>query len=133
MVDTPETSQLIENITNEKAIIVFWFASSLVEEVGKTDASSMKQLSLRAIFLAHCGLTSYRHKFHARLAPNADDIVPLIGRYISSTSPEEDVKVRQEAMRCFQVSSPHSKSFLSVIIGTCNCIICPFDMLLHTN
>jgi hypothetical protein len=42
----PETSQLIENITDEKATIVLWFASNLVEEVGKTDSSSMKQLSL---------------------------------------------------------------------------------------
>jgi hypothetical protein len=44
--EMPETSQLIESITDEKATIVLWFASNLVEEVGKTDSSSMKQLSL---------------------------------------------------------------------------------------
>ena len=44
--EAPETSQLIENIADEKVTIVLWFASSLVEEVGKTDSSSMKQLSL---------------------------------------------------------------------------------------
>jgi len=44
--EAPETSQLIENISDEEATVVLWFASSLVEEVGKTDSSSMKQLSL---------------------------------------------------------------------------------------
>ena len=44
--EAAETSQLIENISDEKATIILWFASSLVEEVGKTDSSSMKQLSL---------------------------------------------------------------------------------------
>lgn len=48
----PETSQLIQNITDEKATIILWFASNLVEEVGKTDSNSMKQLSL-----AHIPLT----------------------------------------------------------------------------
>jgi hypothetical protein len=41
----PETSQLIQNMTDKKATIALWFASSLVEEVGKTDSSSIKQLS----------------------------------------------------------------------------------------
>ena len=41
----PETSTLIQNISSEKAVVAFWFAASLVEEVGKTDSNSMKQLS----------------------------------------------------------------------------------------
>lgn len=47
--------------------------------------------------------TEARHKFHKRVAPNADDIVPLMGKYISNPSQGIDIKVRQEAMRCFQV------------------------------
>lgn len=43
--EAPETSQLILNMTDKKATIALWFASSLVEEVGKTDSSSIKQLS----------------------------------------------------------------------------------------
>lgn len=44
--EAPETSNLVQNITDKKATIVLWFASNLVEEVGKTDSNSMKQLSL---------------------------------------------------------------------------------------
>ena len=47
--------------------------------------------------------TEASHKFHTRVAPNADDIVPLIAKYISNNSSRVDIKVRQEAMRCFQV------------------------------
>jgi hypothetical protein len=43
--ESPETAFLIQNITANKAIIILWFAANLVEEVGKTDSSSMKQLS----------------------------------------------------------------------------------------
>lgn len=47
--NAPEVSQLVQNITDERATIVFWFASNLVEEVGKTDSTSMKQSGLRNI------------------------------------------------------------------------------------
>jgi hypothetical protein len=53
--EAPETSHLIQNINDEKATIVLWFASNLVEEVGKTDSNSMKQLSLRRIPLTPSG------------------------------------------------------------------------------
>jgi len=43
---------MVDNISNTKnsspvpkAVALFWFAATLVEEVGKTDSSSMKQLS----------------------------------------------------------------------------------------
>jgi len=42
----PETSILIQNLSNSKAVAVLWFAATLVEEVGRTDSQSMKQLSL---------------------------------------------------------------------------------------
>jgi len=44
-----------------------------------------------------------RHKFHLRVVPNVGDIVPLISKYIVESPGPADVKVRQEAMKCFQV------------------------------
>ena len=41
--EAPESTLLIRNISNEKAVVIFWFAATLVEEVGKTDSNSMKQ------------------------------------------------------------------------------------------
>lgn len=41
--EAPETTVLVREISNERAIALFWFATSLVEEVGKTDSNSMKQ------------------------------------------------------------------------------------------
>jgi len=43
--EAPETATLVQNISNAKSVALFWFATSLVEEVGKTDSNSMKQLS----------------------------------------------------------------------------------------
>ena len=43
--EAADTPLLIENLEHDKATVVFWFAAALVEEVGKTDSSSMKQLS----------------------------------------------------------------------------------------
>jgi hypothetical protein len=44
--DDLETATMVQNISNEKAVAILWFAAALVEEVGKTDSNSMKQLSL---------------------------------------------------------------------------------------
>lgn len=43
LTDAPDTTILAQNISNGKVIVLFWFATALVEEVGKTDSSSMKQ------------------------------------------------------------------------------------------
>ena len=40
---SPDTAVIVAELSNEKAIPILWFASSLVEEVGKTDSSLMKQ------------------------------------------------------------------------------------------
>lgn len=106
LAEAPDTPILIENLSHDKAIVIFWFAATLVDEVGKTDSSSMKQLSeFRAPSLSLYTDLCTRHKFHRRVVPNVTDIVPLIEKYISSDSPaaQLDVKARQEAMRCFQV------------------------------
>ncbi|XMA12621.1 hypothetical protein WAI453_005412 [Rhynchosporium graminicola] len=81
LVDAISTTKAENSMS--KAVALFWFAASLVEEVGKTDSNSMKQ-----------------HKFHLRVVPNVDDIVPLMSKYITDESAE--MKIRQEAMRCFQ-------------------------------
>ena len=46
----PDTSVLVRSISSEKAIIVFWFISTLVEDVGKMDSTSMKQWVLAIPF-----------------------------------------------------------------------------------
>jgi hypothetical protein len=103
--EAPDTPLLIENLSNDKAIVIFWFAAALVEEIGKTDSSSMKQLSEilceSDYHLVADPLT--RHKFHRRIVPNVTDVVPLIEKYITNSAITLDVKGRQEAMRCFQV------------------------------
>lgn len=42
-VQSAEKKSLIQNLPSEKALAVLWFATVLVEEVGKTDSQSMKQ------------------------------------------------------------------------------------------
>jgi hypothetical protein len=51
--DAPETSVLVQNLSDDKAVAIFWVAATLVEEVGKTDSSSMKQWVLppRSVYL----------------------------------------------------------------------------------
>jgi hypothetical protein len=39
----PEISILVQNISYEEAVAVFWFASTLVDEVVKMDSNNMKQ------------------------------------------------------------------------------------------
>lgn len=104
--DAPETAVLVQNMLNEKAIAILWFASTLVEEVGKMDSNSMKQFDTsfpRSLYRADLLI---RHKFHQQMVPNVDEIVPLIAKYIANDATRGDVKVRQEAMRCFQVCFP---------------------------
>jgi hypothetical protein len=86
LAEAPETAVLVQNLTDAKAVAVFWVAATLVEEVGKTDSNSMKQ-----------------HKFHRQVVPNVDDIVPLIRKYIDNNPTESAYgKVKEEAMKCFQ-------------------------------
>ena len=42
----PEISILVQNISNERAVAVFWFAATLVDEIGKMDSNNMKQYRL---------------------------------------------------------------------------------------
>jgi hypothetical protein len=41
--DAPDMQTMIQELPDQKAVVIFWFASTLVEEVGKTDSNSMKQ------------------------------------------------------------------------------------------
>ncbi len=45
MSSAPETNDLIQNLSDVKAIPILWFAATLVDEVNKTDSNSVKQLS----------------------------------------------------------------------------------------
>ena len=46
LAEAPDTPILIENLPHDKAIVIFWFAETLVDEIGKTDSNAMKQLVL---------------------------------------------------------------------------------------
>ena len=59
----PDTPILIENLSHDKALVIFWFAATLVDEVGKTDSSAMKQLS---DFLAP--LSSFTDMYQAQVS-----------------------------------------------------------------
>ena len=41
--DAPDMHSMIRELPDTKAVVIFWFASTLVEEVGKTDSNSIKQ------------------------------------------------------------------------------------------
>jgi hypothetical protein len=46
----------------------------------------------------------FRHKFHRRVIPNVDDVVPMISKYIATNdTSSSDGTVRLEAMHCFKV------------------------------
>jgi len=105
--DTPESTILIQNLSSDKAVMIFWFISTLVEDVGKMDSSSMKQYGscLLNRRVPQYQLTKFaRHKFHQQVIPNVEDVVPLIQKYLTGDVVSTDVKVRQESLRCFQVS-----------------------------
>jgi hypothetical protein len=40
--EAPSSAILTQNISKEKAVVILWFATTLVEDVGKTDSNSMK-------------------------------------------------------------------------------------------
>ncbi|KAG0648341.1 Karyopherin [Hyphodiscus hymeniophilus] len=105
----PDTPVLIDSLSHDKAVVLFWFAATLVDEVGKTDSNAIKQLSGTVVNFLLFLLTFVRHKFHRRVIPNVTDIVPLVEKYISSDSISQlNVKARQEAMRCFQACVSYS-------------------------
>jgi len=41
-----DTSAVLQNMPSHKLVAILWFSGGLVEEVGKMDSNSMKQLSL---------------------------------------------------------------------------------------
>lgn len=44
VIDTvPGTENLVESLSPQKVVALFWFSGGLVEEVGKMDSNSMKQ------------------------------------------------------------------------------------------
>ena len=45
LAEAPDIQTIVRETPDHKAIAIFWFAGTLVEEVGKTDSNSMKQLS----------------------------------------------------------------------------------------
>ncbi|RKF56630.1 Importin beta-like protein kap111 [Erysiphe neolycopersici] len=94
--NTLEPGILIQALSDKKAKVIFWFASNLVEDLSKTDSSSMKA-----------------NDFHRYVRPNIDDIVPLIGKYLLHDPRKEVIEIQHAALICFQswVSFSH-RSFI---------------------
>lgn len=94
--NTLEPGILIQALSNKKAKVIFWFASNLVEDLSKTDSNSMKA-----------------NDFHRYIRPNIDDIVPLVGKYLTLDPRQEIIEVQHAALSCFQswVSFSH-RSFI---------------------
>lgn len=102
--EAPETAALVQNISDEKAVIICSFAAALVEEVGKMDSSSMKEWDIPQITSKRTLTICSRHKFHEKVSANVEDIVPLIEKYITDSYSGDSTKGRLGAMNCYQVS-----------------------------
>lgn len=107
--DAPPMAVLAQNLSDGKCLAILWFSATLVEEVGKTDSNSMKQWVYHSSPPPPKILMLLRHKFHEYVAQNVDDIVAIMLKGIIMT-PGVPInnKVRQESMKCFQVSPFHA-------------------------
>lgn len=102
--DAPTMAVLAQNLPDDKNLAILWFSATLVEEVGKTDSNSMKQWVYDAPMAYPVTNTPLRHKFHEHVVQNVDDIVTIMTKGITNTGIPINSKVRQESMKCFQVS-----------------------------
>ncbi|EPQ62290.1 BgtA-21035 [Blumeria graminis f. sp. tritici] len=94
--EAPDSIILVQNVSDKKARAVLWFASTLVEDVSKTDSNSMRT-----------------HKFHSHIRPNVNDVVPLIRKYLFEAPNQALTRTQQEAMKCFQSCMSYShRSFI---------------------
>lgn len=83
--DALDTSVIVQNLEASKLKVAIWFATSLVEEVGKTDMNSIK----------------YGH-VHERLGRNAPDLASLLARGFMPL--DDTYQIQGESLVCFQVS-----------------------------
>ncbi|KAL2017293.1 hypothetical protein VTK56DRAFT_2316 [Thermocarpiscus australiensis] len=83
--DALETDVLISKLGRQKLRAAVWFATSLVEEVGKTDMNAPKYIQV-----------------HGRLAKNGTDVARLLAGGFSPPPDNSGLKTQAEALSCFQ-------------------------------
>ncbi|KAL2156546.1 hypothetical protein VTH82DRAFT_1291 [Thermothelomyces myriococcoides] len=83
--DALPTDILVGKLDRHKLRLAIWLATSLVEEVGKTDMSAPKFIQV-----------------HGRLVKNGPDVVCLLGRGFSPPEDNPNLKTQGDALGCFQ-------------------------------
>ncbi|KAK3369160.1 armadillo-type protein [Lasiosphaeria ovina] len=83
--DALPTSELVAKLSPQQLKAAIWFATSLVEEVGKTDMNSPKFAIV-----------------HDRLVKNASDVAYLLARSFSQPLNTPGPKIQDDALNCFQ-------------------------------
>ncbi|AEO69005.1 uncharacterized protein THITE_2054084 [Thermothielavioides terrestris NRRL 8126] len=88
--DALQTDLLVGKLDRQKLRAAIWFATSFVEEVGKTDMTAPKFIQV-----------------HGRLVKNGPDVVCLLARGFSPPPDNPGLKIQGEALACFQRASPN--------------------------
>ncbi|EAQ91436.1 hypothetical protein CHGG_03371 [Chaetomium globosum CBS 148.51] len=88
------TDVLVGKLGPQKLKVAIWFATSFVEEVGKTDMNAPKFLQV-----------------HDRLVKNGPDVTGLLARGFSLPEDNPDLKTQGEALGCFQLVGPAINCF----------------------
>ncbi|KAK4249639.1 hypothetical protein C7999DRAFT_39301 [Corynascus novoguineensis] len=83
--DALPTDVLVSKLDRRKLRVAIWFATSFVEEVGKTDMSAPKFIQV-----------------HGRLVKNGPDVACLLARGFSPPQDNPNLKTQGEALGCFQ-------------------------------
>ncbi|KAL2259043.1 hypothetical protein VTK26DRAFT_7407 [Humicola hyalothermophila] len=83
--DALATDILVAKLDRQKLRAAIWFATSFVEEVGKTDMSTPKYIEV-----------------HGRLVKNGPDVSCLLARGFSPPSDNPGLKTEGETLSCFQ-------------------------------
>ncbi|KAI4254377.1 MAG: hypothetical protein LQ352_003137 [Teloschistes flavicans] len=78
----------ISALGKKKLLTALWFATTLIEEVSKTNPFSIKT-------------SVSRRKYHGRVMSNMDDLVQLLLLALE-IKPQQDREVAEEGMKCFK-------------------------------
>ncbi|KAL8734875.1 MAG: hypothetical protein Q9166_001227 [cf. Caloplaca sp. 2 TL-2023] len=80
-----EASQVVQSLEKPQLLTALWFATTLVEEVGKTSSANIRT-----------------HKYHEKVQHSLNDAVQLMQAAIAPPKPGSDNKPIKEGIKCFQ-------------------------------
>ncbi|KAL9579114.1 MAG: hypothetical protein Q9203_006837 [Teloschistes exilis] len=89
-----DSTLIISSLEKQKLLTALWFATTLIEEVSKTNPFSIKT-------------SVSRRKHHGRVMSNMDDLVQLL-LVALEIKPQQDSVIAQEGMKCFKALTPYS-------------------------